>query len=155
MEGTVFLVLSNTLHQQLRFVAALYDKRLIAGALLSCLASLPYFAALAWLLQGAVARRGYTSKSRWALLLLLCAPLLLLPVGHDVMRWIAAICINASLFLLYLYNTGEPAEQRALTAWTATPLYGALLGYALVLGPFGVASNRLVTNIGNLLSGHP
>jgi hypothetical protein len=155
LEGTVFLVLSNTLHQQLRFVAALYDKRLIAGVLLSCLISLPYFAVLVWLLRGALARRGYTSKSRWAMLLLLCAPLLLLPLGHDVMRWVAAACGNISLFLLYLYRSGTAAERLALTGWTATPLYGALLAYALALGPFGIASNRLVTNIGNLLSGHP
>ncbi len=155
LEGTVFLVLSNTLHQQLRFVAALYDKRLIAGVLLSCLVSLPYFAALIWMLRGTLATRGYTRKSRWTLLLLLCAPLLLLPLGHDVMRWVAAVCVNISLFLLYLYGTGEPNERRALTAWTATPVYGALLAYALALGPFGIASNRLVTNIGNLLSGRP
>jgi hypothetical protein len=155
LEGTVFLVLSNTLQQQLRFVAALYDKRLIAGVLLSCLVSLPYFAVLVWLLRGTLAARGYATRSRWTLLLLLCAPLLLLPLGHDVMRWVAAVCVNISLFLLYLYRTGGPAEQSALTGWTANPLYGALLAYALVLGPFGIASNRLVTNIGNLLSGHP
>lgn len=155
LEGRVFLVLSNTLHQQLQFVAALYDKRLIAGVLLSCLVSLPYFAVLVWLLRGALATRDYTIRSRWALLLLLCAPLLLLPLGHDVMRWVAAVCVNISLFLLYLDQTGAPAERNMLTKWTATPLYGALLAYALALGPFGIASNRLVTNIGNLLSGHP
>jgi hypothetical protein len=155
LEGTVFLVLSNTLHRQLQFVAALYNKRLIAGALLSCLASLPYFAVLIWLLRSALAARGYTERRRWALLLLLCVPILLLPLGHDVMRWVAAICVNISLFLLYLHRTGTAAERNALTEWTATPLYAALLAYALVLGPFGIASNRLVTNIGNLLSGHP
>ncbi len=155
LEGTVFLVLSNTLHQQLQFVAALYDKRLIAGVLLSCLVSLPYFAALIWMLRGTLVTRGYRGKSRWALLLLLCAPLLLLPLGHDVMRWVAAVCVNISLFLLYLYGSDTAADRRALTGWTATPLYGALLAYALALGPFGIASNRLVTNFGNLLSGHP
>jgi hypothetical protein len=155
LEGTVFLVLSNTLQKQLRFVTALYDKRLIAGVLLSCLVSLPYFAVLVWLLRRALAARDYTIKSRWTLLLLLCAPLLLLPLGHDVMRWVAAVCVNISLFLLYLYQTGAPAERSTLTKWTATPLYGALLAYALALGPFGIASNRLVTNIGKLLSGHP
>lgn len=155
LEGTVFLVLSNTLQQQLRFVAALYDKRLIAGVLLSCLVSLPYFAVLLWLLRRALGARDYTIKSRWTLLLLLCAPLLLLPLGHDVMRWVAAVCVNVSLFLLYLYRTGTRAERSTLTGWTATPLYGALFAYALALGPFGIASNRLITNIGNLLSGHP
>lgn len=160
LEGTVFLVLFSTLRQQLHFVAALYTKRLLAGVLLSCLVSLPYFATLVWLMQCALALRGYLEKMRWALLLLLCAPLLLLPLGHDALRWISAICVNVSLFLLYLYIVGsEPAERRALTAalttWTTTPLYGALLGYVLALGAFGIASNRLLTNIGNLLSGHP
>ena len=160
LEGTVFLVLSNTLQQQLHFVAALYTKQLIAGVLLSCIVSAPYFATLVWLMQSALTVRGYTEKSRRNLLLLLCAPLLLLPLGHDVMRWVSAICINISLFLLYLYGTApDPAERRALTTalttWTATPLYPALLGYALVLGAYGIASTRLVTNIGNLLSGHP
>ena len=107
-------------------------------------------------MQSALAIRGYTDKSRWSLLLLLCAPLLLLPLGHDVMRWVSAICINISLFLLYLHNTAsEPAERRPLTSWTATPLYPAMLGYTLLLGAYGIASTRLITNIGNLLSGHP
>lgn len=159
LEGTVFLVLSNTLQQQFRFVAALYTRRLIAGVLLSCLVSLPYFAALVWLIERALGARGYAGKSRWALLALLAAPLLLLPLGHDVMRWVSAVCINISLFLLYLLSTtesaSESAEGRVLTAWTRTPLYGAMLGYVLALGAFGIASTRLVTNIGNLLSGHP
>jgi hypothetical protein len=30
-----------------------------------------------------------------------------------------------------------------------------MLGYTLVLGAYGIASTRLITNIGNLLSGHP
>jgi hypothetical protein len=156
LEGTVFLVLSNTLQQQLCFVTVLYTKQLIAGVLLSCLVSLPYFGILVWLLQSALAVRGYAKKTRWGLLLLLCAPLLLLPLGHDVMRWISAICINVSLFLLYLYSTGpDPAERRACTTWTATPLYPAMLGYTLALGAYGIASTRLITNLGNLLSGHP
>jgi hypothetical protein len=155
LEGTVFLVLSNTFQQQLHFVAVLYTKQLIAGVVLSCLVSLPYFAMLVWLMQSALAHRGYSEKTRWALLLLLCAPLLLLPLGHDAMRWIAAICINVSLFLLYLYSTAEPAERLTLTAWTKTPLYPAMLGYTLALGAYGIASTRLITNIGNLLSGHP
>jgi hypothetical protein len=156
LEATVFLVLSNTLQQQFHFVAALYTKPLIAGVLLSCLVSVPYFAVLVWLMQSALAVRGYAKKIRWAFLVLLCTPLLLLPLGHDVMRWISAICVNVSLFFLYLYSTAaEPAERRALTAWTATPLYGAMLGYALALGAFGIASNRLITNIGNLLTGRP
>jgi hypothetical protein len=150
LEGTVFLVLSNTLQQQLHFVAALYTKQLIAGVLLSCLVSLPYFATLVWLMQSALAVRGYREKSRRSLLLLL------LPLGHDVMRWVSAICINISLFLLYLYSTApDPAERSALTTWTATPLCPAMLGYTLVLGAYGIASTRLVTNIGNLISGHP
>jgi hypothetical protein len=154
LEGTVFLVLSNTLQQQLHFVAALYTKQLIAGVLLSCLVSLPYFAMLVWLLQNALAVRGYAKKTRWNLLLLLCTPLLLLPLGHDVMRWVSAICINVSLFLLYLYSTApDPAERRALTTWTATPVYPAMLGYTFALGAYGIASTRLITNIGNLLSG--
>jgi hypothetical protein len=156
LEGTVFLVLSNTLQRQLQFVAVLYTKQLIAGVLLSCLVSLLYFAMLVWLMQGALAVRGYTDRSRWSLLLLLCAPLLLLPLGHDVMRWVSAVCINVSLFLLYLYSTAsESDERRPLTDWTATPLYPAMLGYTLVLGAYGIASTRLITNIGNLLSGHP
>jgi hypothetical protein len=160
LEGTVFLVLSNTLQQQLHFVAALYTKQLIAGVLLSCLVSLPYFAMLVWLLQSALAVLGYAKKARWSLLLLLCAPLLLLPLGHDVMRWVSAICVNLSLFLLYLYSTAPEAAERgalttALTTWTATPLYPAMLGYTLALGAYGIASTRLITNIGNLLSGHP
>jgi hypothetical protein len=30
-----------------------------------------------------------------------------------------------------------------------------MLGYTLALGAYGIASTRLITNLGNLLSGHP
>jgi hypothetical protein len=49
----------------------------------------------------------------------------------------------------------NPAERRACTAWTATPLYPGMLGYTLALGAYGIASTRLLTNLHNLLSGHP
>lgn len=157
LEGTVFLVLSSTLQQQLHFVAALYTPRLIAGILLSGLVSLPYFAMLVWLMQRGLAARGYSNGRRWAILLLLATPVLLCPLGHDAMRWIAAICVNVTLFVLYLYSaaTDDAAERHTLTAWTLTPLYGAMLGYALTLGAFGIASNRLVSHLGDLLSRHP
>ena len=159
LEGTVFVVMSSSLQQQLRFVATMYTPHLIFGLLLSCLTSVPYFAMLAWLLERALAVRGYTRTHRWALLLLLAAPMLLFPLGHDAMRWLSGICVNVSLFLLYLYRTATDdssefvTERRTLTGWTATPVYGAMLGYALALGAFSVASNRLVSNVGQLMAG--
>ena len=155
LEGTVFLVLASTLQQQLHFVAGLYRPNLVIGILLSGLVSLPYLGLLAWLMQRSLALRGYAVGQRRALLLLLASPLLLCALGHDVMRWVAAIGVNLSLFLLYLYSSAAEGsnERHTLTAWTATPLYAAMLGYVLALGPFGIASNRLVTNVGQLLSG--
>ncbi len=162
LEGTVFLVLSSTLTQQLHFVRALYTTRLLSAIVLTCLLSLPYFAMLGWLLERSLRDRDYAPRLRWAVMALLCAPLLLLPLGHDAMRWIAGIAVNATLVVLALESTGAARQSRTYSdenvtrwSWTGSPLYPAMLGYVIALGAYGIASCRLATNLGNLLSGHP
>ncbi len=155
LEPTVFLVLGSTLREQLTFVSHLYTPRLVAGVALTVLVSIPYFAILVSLLQKALHRNGSSVfRTRLLLLVLAGSPLLLCFLGHDAMRWISASAINVSLYLLYLYRIepeGSPVRN-GLTAWTATAAFPAALAYMLVLGPNGIASNRLVANLGVLLS---
>lgn len=159
LEGTVFLVLSSTLSQQLHFVAKLYTPRLIAGILITCVLSLPYFALLGWLLNRGLRRLRLELRLRRIVLIILFAPLLLLPLGHDAMRWIAGIAVNATLVVLAIESTSSrdttTSDDTSLTRSTGSLGYAAMLGYVIALGAYGIASCRLATNIGNLLSGHP
>lgn len=155
LKPTVFLVLGSTLGQQLAFVRQLYTPTLIAGALLALVLSIPYFAILVSLLRKALRHRGCSRLyTRLLLLALAGGPLLLCPLGHDTMRWVSASAINLSLYLLYLYSSeAQHAPARtALTTWTATPAFLAAFLYLAALGPYGIASNRLVANIGALLA---
>lgn len=61
-------------------------------------------------------------------------------------------------YLLLIYrstprfgSSDTPDLHKALTSWTSLPAYAATLLYVLALGPWGIAGNRLLSNIGSLL----
>jgi hypothetical protein len=155
IEGTVFLVLHFTLKQQLEFVRHLYSARVVGSILMTLVICIPYFFILRRLLSKTFDARGYSAGHRLLVVLLFACPLALTVLGHDVMRWISALCINVSLYLLLVYRSmpQEKGSQSVLTGWTAAPAYAATLLYLLALGPFGIAGNRFVSNLGSLL-GH-
>ncbi|WP_446742958.1 hypothetical protein [Silvibacterium acidisoli] len=155
IEGTVFLVLHFTLKQQLEFVRHLYSAKVVGSILLTLVICIPYFFILKRLLNKTFAARGYSAGHRLLVMLLFACPLALTVLGHDVMRWVSALCINISLFLLLVYRSmpQKNDSQSVLTGWTAAPAYAATLLYLLALGPFGIAGNRFVSNIGSLF-GH-
>ena len=159
VDGTVFLVLKLTLREQLDFVRHLYTPHVVGSILLTLALSIPYGVVLWRLVRTACIYRRYSLTHSRLLLMLFAAPLCLSLLGHDVLRWLSAVCINVSLYLLLMYRTTRrvdspeiPNLHKALTAWTALPVYAATLLYILALGPWGIAGNRLLSNIGSLLS---
>jgi hypothetical protein len=159
IDGTVFLVLACSLRDQLNFVRHLYTPKVVGGILLTLTLSIPYGIVLWRLVCTACVYRRYSIAHVRCLLIVFAAPLGLSLLGHDVMRWLSAMCINVSLFLLLIYRTtprvntsDTPDLHRALTSWTSLPAYTATLLYVLALGPWGIAGNRLLSNIGSLLT---
>jgi hypothetical protein len=158
VDGTVFLVLECSLREQLNFVRHLYTPTVVGSILLTLGLSIPYAVVLWRLVRTACIYRGYSLTHSRCLLVVFAAPLALSFLGHDVMRWLSAMCINVSLYLLLIYRTtprvdssDTPDLHKALTAWTGLPVYAATLLYVLALGPWGIAGNRLLSNIGSLL----
>jgi len=159
IDGTVFLVLECSLREQLNFVRHLYTPKVIGSILLTLALSIPYAIVLWRLVRTACIYRGYSVAHARCLLLIFAAPIGLSLLGHDVMRWLSALCINVSLYLLLIYRStprthgsGMPDLHKALTAWTNLPAYAATLLWVVALGPWGIAGNRLLSNIGSLLS---
>ena len=88
--------------------------------------------------------------------LLFLSPLLLCSLGHDVSRWIGAMCLDATLFLLYLYLTDgtERPVQRYLTQWAERPAAIAWLAYLIAIGPFGATGILTAERFYNAWNGY-
>ncbi len=104
VDGTVFLVLSvpfaisstSSVTSTLRRSSVLSCSRWLYRSLRHCsLEAYPH---------GMRFRRYSILHSR-CLMLVFAAPLVLSLLGHDVMRWVSALCINVSLYLLLVYRS--------------------------------------------------
>ena len=156
IESTVFMALHNTLAEQVHFVMGRYTHLLLRGIVITLVLCIPYGIVLWKLLRGTVQSRGYTPALTRVVLLLFCLPLLLIPLGHDAMRWTAALCIDVSLYVLFIYQADQAIPERkatscaALRRWNANPANAATFLYLLALGPWGLAGNRFFSNFSNL-----
>ena len=155
IESTVFMALHNTLAEQVRFVIPRYTHLFLRGLLLTFILSIPYGIILWKLIRSSVRSRGYSVPMQRFVLLLFFAPLLLLPLGHDAMRWTAALCIDMSLYVLFIYqeDLAGPRNLEArssLSLWNSNPAIGATLVYLVALGPWALAGSHLMTNINNI-----
>jgi hypothetical protein len=85
-------------------------------------------------------------------------------LGHDVSRWLGAVGIDATLFVLYLYlseqqylsepqEAGEGGARRFLQDWAIGPNYTAWLIYLIVIGPFGATGIRSAEQLVQALYG--
>jgi hypothetical protein len=144
LQRQVFDVMASTLPQQRALVRRLYSPSVIRVLGLTLLLSLPYFTLLAKLLNGATraARCGRLQRLSTALLFL--CPLSLCAFGHDTTRWIGAMCIDATFFVLYLYLTELPESpvRRNLLNWTSRPSYVPWFVYLVAIGPYGATGLR-------------
>ena len=153
IESTVFLAVHNSLTEQVHFALGHYSYLLLRGIAFTLLLCIPYGLVLWRLLSGNLKSRGYSSFLRRGVWLLFFMPLLLIPLGHDAMRWTAALCINISLYVLFLYQMDSRSGRKeeafsALATWNANPAIAATLVYLVALGPWGLAGNHFFLNLG-------
>jgi hypothetical protein len=87
------------------------------------------------------------------------------------MRWLAALCIDMSLYVLLVHQERNHRERGnressfqiapnhqetlALRDWSRSPATTATFLYLIALGPWGLAGTRLFSNLGSVLSGNP
>jgi hypothetical protein len=159
IEKAVFIPLHNTFREQLAVVRQRYTPAFVRRVALTLLLSIPYAIALWRLLIVAVKRQRYAPPLAAMITAAFFIPLCLIPLGHDIMRWLAALSINMSLYVLFIYQEvrsgirsydGATADLRH---WAASPATVATLVYLVALGPWGLAGNHLFSNINSVLSG--
>lgn len=144
IQRQVYDVMASSLKQQRALVRQLYSPLVIRILAVTLVLSLPYFVLLGRLLNRAMCGAGFGGVQRVRTFALFALPLLLCALGHDTTRWIGAMCINATLFVLYLYMT-ETRDSPALlhlTDWASGPAYIPWLVYLIAIGPFGATGLR-------------
>jgi hypothetical protein len=144
IQRQVYDVMASSLVQQRTLVRRMYTPGVLRVLALTLLLSAPYFALLARLLLGAMRNAGFGRTQRVGTVILFLSPLLLCSLGHDTTRWIGAMCIDATLLVLYLYLT-EPREgpaRRYLLDWASGPTFLAWLVYLIAIGPYGATGMR-------------
>lgn len=153
IESVVYLALHNSLSEQIHFAIGHYSYLLLRGIAFTLLLCIPYGLVLWQLLSSNVRSRGYSLVARRGVLLIFLVPLLLIPLGHDAMRWTAALCINVSLYALFMYQMDCRCDRiaeaaAALKRWNANPAVGATFVYLVALGPWGLAGYHFFSNLG-------
>jgi hypothetical protein len=144
IQRQVYDVMASTLAQQRALVYRMYSPGVIRMLWLTLALSAPYFALLARLLDETMRRAALPRAQRLLTVALFLSPLLLCTLGHDTTRWIGAMCLDATLFLLFV-QTAEPAESPArlyLREWCADPAVLVWLAYFLAIGPYGATGLR-------------
>jgi len=151
IQRQVFDVMASTFSQQQELVHRMYTHDVLRTLVLTLFLSVPYFVLLAHLLYGSMRAGGCRAFQITCTFLLFVSPLLLCVLGHDTTRWIGAMCIDATFFVLYLCLT-EPRDgsvRRILLDWADGPSYLPWLVYLVAVGPYGATGMRTA---GELLS---
>ena len=144
IQRQVYDVMASNLAQQRALVRSLYSPYVIRRLVLTLVLSIPYFVLLWRLLHGAMQNSGFSRLRQVGTAVLFVSPLLLCALGHDTTRWIGAMCIDATLMVLYLYLT-EPKEsptRRSLLEWASGPSFLPWLVYLIAIGPYGATAMR-------------
>lgn len=136
------------------YLAEVYTMpRFVVGQSVVILSAAPYFVALAVLLSQSMSHRGSSSRRFWITASILCAPVLLMLVGHDVVRWTAIACLNVSIYIVLCESKRVAAEgdPSPLEPTLRSPWFTAAFAYSLIVGAFSIAGNRLVGKLGALI----
>jgi len=155
VQRQVYDVMASNLSEQRGLLHQMYGAYVWRVLGVTFVFSLPYFVLLGRLLFGTLRAAGAQLWQRIATGLLFLAPLTLCWFGHDVSRWLGAMGIDTTLFILWMYlderresvdgmlaQNGTNNVRIFLTKWVAGPNYTAWLIYLLVIGPFGATGIR-------------
>lgn len=144
IQRQVYDVMASTLAQQRALVYRMYTPGVMRMLWLTLLLSAPYFVLLVRLLDTTLRRAALPRAQRLLTAALFLSPLLLCTLGHDTTRWIGAMCLDATLFLLFV-QMKEPYDSAArafLREWSAQPVALVWLAYVLAVGPYGATGLR-------------
>jgi hypothetical protein len=144
IQRQVFDVMASTLSQQRELVRRLYTPGVLRILALTILLTAPYLILLGRLLHGTMRKTGCRAFQRICTALLFASPLFLSAFGHDTTRWIGTMCIDATLFVLYLYLTERPDSpaRRYLLDWASGPSFLPWFLYLIAIGPYGATGLR-------------
>jgi hypothetical protein len=144
IQRQLYDVMGSSFAEQRALVGHMYSEGVVRILMLTVLLTAPYLWLLGRLVNGAMKRAGSGVPHRAATLLLFTSPLLLCALGHDTTRWIGAMCIDATLFVLYLYMTEDEgsAARGYLREWAMSPAYVPWVIYLIAIGPYGATGLR-------------
>ena len=144
IQRQVFDVMASTFAEQEALVRRMYTPGVLRILVASVLLTAPYL----WLLGRLVLQTLEAANARRLQLGLtlgmFASPLLLFALGHDTTRWIGAMCIDATLFLFFVYLT-EPdgsAARTTLRNWANGRSFVPWLIYLVGIGPYGATGLR-------------
>ena len=128
VQRQVYDVMASTLAQQRERVHLMYSADVMRVLGITLVLSAPYFVLLTRLLHGAMRTAGYRPLQIATTQALFLSPLLLCTLGHDTTRWIGAMCLDATLFVLYLYlaDTRDGCVRRYFAGLGARPILRAV-----------------------------
>jgi len=149
VQRQVYDVMASTLPQQQEMVRRMYTPFVWRVLGLTLVLSLPYLMLLARLLWNTMRGAGFRLAQRVCTGLLFTSPLLLCALGHDTTRWIGAMCINATLFVLYLYlaEAAESQSREYLLNWTNGESFVPWVIYLVAIGPYGATGLRIADQV--------
>jgi hypothetical protein len=139
VQRQVYDVMASNFREQEVLVRRMYSRGVLWTLAATIAISAPYVFLLLRLLNRTMCRTGASNAQRALTMLMFASPLLLCALGHDTTRWIGAGCMDATLFLLFIYMT-EPEESGAreyLDSWTKGRSYVPWLVYLVGIGPYG------------------
>ena len=144
IQRQVYDVMASSFREQEALVRHLYSKDVLRILALTILLTTPYLWLLGRLVYGAMTHMGTGRAQRVITLLLFGSPLLLCALGHDTTRWMGAVGIDATLFVLYLYLTESEgsAARKYLRGWAMSRTFVAWAIYLVAIGPYGATGLR-------------
>ena len=127
------------------YSSPMVDVRVLAGVIVP----IPYFLMLRDLFRITVGRIGLDLRARIAVTACIFAPLLLLLLGYDVLRWISFVALNCSLLVMALIGGDCAGVIRAgVSDYVLSGRFAILALLSLALGPLHVVDgNGIATGV--------
>jgi hypothetical protein len=145
-----FNLRDNYIYLAQHYSSVLTDARLFAALIVP----IPYFVMLRDLLRLATPAKGLTPTRMWMARLLVLAPLALILVGFDALRWVSFACLNCSLLAFECIGEEGPEAREALSLYLHSPRFWLLALLSFSLGPMHVVDgNGIATGIHSIAQG--
>lgn len=154
IQPQVYQVMASTLAEQRALLQKMYSPMVVRVLLITLALSVPYFGLLGWLLWRAMQAARCPRLQIIVTALMFVFPLALCALGHDTTRWIGAMCLDATLFVLtlFLMDLENGPVRNSVRAWADSPSSLGWMGYLVAIGPYGATGIRAAEQIYHALS---